>query len=159
MADFVVRKAELKDAELLTEMRLEMRRERDTGCLEIPEEEFYQQTLAFFENGIRTGSFISYIAWDGNSAAACSGLTIHIHPPTYANPTGKHGYITNMYTRPAWRKMGLARTLVDAVVAAAEAEGCNGVFLNASPMGKPLYVKYGFQDVEGEMFYPLSRKN
>ena len=111
--DFILKRAEVKDAELLAEMRLEMRKERETASCPMSDEEFYQYLLAFFREHLADGSFISYIVYDGTQAAACSGLSIQVHPPTFENPTGRHGYITNMYTRPAWRRMGIARLLVD----------------------------------------------
>ena len=154
--NFVLKRAEVKDAELLAAMRLEMRKERETGSCPLTDDEFFQCNLKFFREHIADGSFISYIVWDGDQAAACSGLSIQVHPPTYENPTGKHGYITNMYTRPAWRKRGIAKMLVDKLVEAAKAAGCMQLFLNASPMGRPLYVRYGFEPVEGEMSFKLS---
>ena len=154
--DFVLKRAEVKDAELLTEMRLEMRKERESAVCSVSDEEFYRSTLDFFRTHLADGSFISYIVWAGDQAAACSGLSIQVHPPTYENPGGKHGYITNMYTHPAWRRMGIARLLVDQLAEAARQEGCAQLFLNASPMGRSVYVRYGFQPVNGEMVFKLN---
>ena len=154
---FILKKAEVKDAELLAEMRMEMRKERETAVCPMPDDEFYQHLLDFFRTRIADGSFIAYIVWDGNQAAACSGLSIQVHPPTYENPTGKHGYISNMYTRPAWRRMGIAKLLVNQLADAAKDEGCAQLFLNASPMGRSVYVRYGFQPVNGEMIFTLPR--
>ena len=154
--ELILKRAAAGDAELLAEMRMEMRRERETALCRLPDEEFYRHNLEFFRTHLADGSFISYIAWDGDRAAACSGLTLQVHPPTYENPTGKHGYITNMYTRPAWRRMGIARLLVDKLAEAARQEGCAQLFLNASPMGRSVYVKYGFQPVNGEMVFTLN---
>ena len=155
--DFVLTRAEVKDAELLAEMRCEMRRERETAECTLPQEEFYRCNLEFFREHIADGSFISYIVWADGQAAACSGLSLQVHPPTYENPTGKHGYITNMYTRPAWRRMGIAKLLVDKLAEAAREAGCAQLYLNASPMGRSVYVRYGFQSVNGEMVYSLPR--
>ncbi len=152
----VFRRAAAGDAGLLAEMRLEMRRERETANCTMPEEEFHRHNLEFFREHLADGSFISFLVFDGDAAAACSGMSVQIHPPTYENPTGKHGYITNMFTRPAWRRMGLAKMLVDKLVEAARQEGCAQLFLNASPMGRPVYVKYGFTPVEGEMRLDLT---
>ena len=154
---FILKRAEVKDAELLAEMRMEMRKERETAVCPMPDDEFYQHLLDFFRTRIADGSFIAYIVWDGNQAAACSGLSIQVHPPTYENPTGKHGYISNMYTRPAWRRMGIAKLLVNQLADAAKDEGCAQLFLNASPMGRSVYVRYGFQPVNGEMIFTLPR--
>ena len=156
--DFILTRAEVKDAELLAEMRLEMRRERETAECTLPPEDFYRHNLEFFRTHIADGSFVSYIVWADGQAAACSGLSIQVHPPTYENPTGKHGYITNMYTRPAWRRMGIAKLLVDKLAETAREEGCAQLYLNASPMGRAVYVSYGFQPVNGEMVYFLPQK-
>ena len=153
--DFVLTLARAEDAQLLAEMRLEMRRERETAVCTIPPEEFLRHNLEFFREHLADGSFISYIVWADGQAAACSGLSIQVHPPTYENPTGKHGYITNMYTRPAWRRMGIAKLLVDKLAETAREEGCAQLYLNASPMGRSVYVRYGFQPVNGEMVYSL----
>ena len=155
--EFILKRADTADAELLAEMRLEMRKERETEVCPMPEEEFYRHLLDFFRTRIADGSFISYIVWDGTQAAACSGLSIQVHPPTFANPTGKHGYISNMYTRPARRRMGIAKLLVDKLAETAKEEGCAQLFLNASPMGRSVYVRYGFQPVNGEMIFTLPR--
>ena len=153
--ELVLKRAGVADAALLAEMRLEMRRERETAKCRLTEEEFYRRNLEFFRAHLADGSFISYIAWDGDRAAACSGLSLQIHPPTYENPSGKHGYITNMYTRPEWRKRGIAGMLVDKLVEAAKAAGCAQLFLNASPMGRSVYLRYGFTPVDGEMSFTL----
>ncbi|MBO4631930.1 MAG: GNAT family N-acetyltransferase [Lentisphaeria bacterium] len=153
--EIILKRAEVKDAELLTEMRLEMRKERETAHRHMSDEEISRHMLDFFRTHISDGSFISYIAWDGAQAAACSGLSIQVHPPTYENPTGKHGYISNMFTRPAWRRMGIAKLLVDRLAAAAKEVGCAQLYLNASPMGRSVYVRYGFQPVNGEMVFDL----
>ena len=153
--DLVLTRARVEDAELLAEMRLEMRSERETAVCTLSPEEFLQCNLKFFREHIADGSFISYIVWADGQAAACSGLSLQTHPPTYENPTGKHGYITNMYTRPAWRRMGIAKLLVDKLAETAREEGCVQLYLNASPMGRSVYVRYGFQPVNGEMVYFL----
>ncbi len=149
--DIVLKRAEIKDAELLAEMRLEMRRERETTVCAVTEESFFDQNRDFFRTHVADGSFIAYIAWDGDRAAACSGLSLQVHPPTYRNPTGKQGYITNIYTRPTWRRMGLAQRLMDELIEEAKRKGCAQLFLNASPMGRSLYEKMGFLPVDGEM--------
>ncbi len=154
----VLKRAGAGDAELLAEMRLEMRRERETALCRLPDAEFYRHNLEFFRTHLADGSFISYIAWEGDRAAACSGLSLQVHPPTYENPTGRHGYVTNMYTRPEWRRRGIAKMLVDKLVEAAKDAGCAQLYLNASPMGRPLYIRYGFEPVDGEMRFTLPRR-
>lgn len=151
-ADFIFSWATPDDAELLAEMRLEMRRERETVACRIPETEFRRRNVEFFRTALEGECFLSCIARSSDGeAAACSGLSIEIHPPTYANPGGKLGYITNMYTRPAWRKRGLARQLVERLIEEARRRGCAQIELNAAPMGRQLYLDCGFRPIDGEM--------
>ena len=152
---FIFRRADAADAELLTVMRLEMRKERETAVCPVSEEEFHRSNLSFFRTQIASGRFIAFIAYEGEQAAACSGLSLEIHPPTYENVSGKLGYMTNMYTRPAWRRRGLAVMLLDHLVEAARKEGCRRLCLNASAMGRPVYLRYGFSPLDGEMVFEL----
>ncbi len=152
---FTFRRAGVDDAELLTVMRLEMRKERETAVCRVSEEEFRRSNLSFFRTQIASGRFIAFIAYEGEQAAACSGLSLEIHPPTYENVSGKLGYVTNMYTRPAWRRRGLAVMLLDHLVEAARKEGCRRLCLNASAMGRPVYLRYGFSPLDGEMALDL----
>lgn len=153
--EFTFRRAAADDAELLAQMRLEMRKERETSACALSEAEFLRYNVEFFREHLAAGDFISFLAFDGDEAAACSGLSLQVHPPTYENPSGKSGYVTNMFTRPAWRHRGLAKQLVDRLVDAAREAGCAKLYLNASSMGRPLYVKYGFRPVENEMVFEL----
>ena len=153
--DFTFRRADADDAELLAQMRLEMRRERETAVCAVSEAEFLRRNVEFFREHLAAGDFISFLAYDGAEAAACSGMSLQVHPPTYGNPSGKSGYVTNMFTRPAWRHRGLAKRLVDRLVEAARESGCAKLYLNASKMGRPLYEKYGFKPVDGEMSFDL----
>ena len=155
--EFTFRRADAGDAELLAEMRLEMRRERETVACALSEAEFLRCNVEFFRRHLADGDFISFICFDGDAAAACSGLSLQVHPPTYGNPTGRSGYITNMFTRPKWRRRGLAKQLVDRLVEAAVKAGCAKIYLNASAMGRPLYEKYGFRSVDGEMVFDLRK--
>ena len=156
--DFTFRRATADDAELLARMRLEMRKERETAACALSEAEFLRCNVEFFRAHLGSGDFISFLAFDGGEAAACSGLSLQVHPPTYENPSGRSGYVTNMFTRPAWRHRGLAQKLVDLLVEAAKNADCAKLYLNASAMGLPLYVKYGFRPVENEMALDLARK-
>ena len=146
-----IRRADSSDIELLTTMRLEMRRERETAKLEIPADEFETSVREFFKKTIADGSFISFIAFCDDEPAACSGLSIQPLPPSYSEPHGLRGYVTNMFTRRQWRGMGLATKLLDDIVSYCKSIGCDSIDLNASDAGRPVYLKYGFTEHPGEM--------
>ena len=151
MKNFEIRRAGIDDVAALVTLRLEMRRERETAKLEIPESEFSALLTGYFSEAVTHGTFVSFIAWDGETAAACSGLSVVALPPSYGDLTGKKGYITNMYTRKEYRGQGLATRLLDTLKNFAIEAGCTTLALNASDAGYPVYKKYGFSDVLNEM--------
>ena len=146
-----IRRATSDDIDLLTQMRLEMRRERETVPLEMPEEDFEKAVRSFFATTVADATFISFIAFCNGEAAACSGLSVQPLPPSYSEPNGLRGYVTNMYTRRRWRGNGLATLLLDEIVSYCKSIGCDSIDLNASSAGRPVYLKYGFAEISGEM--------
>ena len=80
-----------------------------------------------------------------------SGLCFYKRPPSYKNISGEVAYIMNMYTEPQYRCQGIASTIFEKTVSEAKAMGYKKICLNATEMGKPLYMKFGFKDVDGEM--------
>ncbi len=151
MSGLEIRAAGAADVETLVTLRLEMRRERESAQLSIPETEFAGLLREFFSTSLEKGNFVSFIAWDGETPAACSGLTLIEVPPSYGDLTGKKGYITNMYTRAAYRGRGIAGKLLDTLREYAVNAGCTKLELNASDAGYGVYKKYGFHDVSNEM--------
>lgn len=59
----------------------------------------------------------------------------------------------NIFTIPNYRKQGIATKLLQHIMEEAKVRNCAIVTLNASEMGKPLYIKYGFQFTENHMEY------
>ena len=100
---------------------------------------------------MKNGTFVSFIAWQEGVPVACSGLSVVALPPAYGDLSGKKGYITNMYTRKEFRGQGIASRLLDRLKLFAIEAGCSTLALNASDAGYPVYKKYGFKDVSGEM--------
>jgi GNAT superfamily N-acetyltransferase len=90
--------------------------------------------------------FDEWLAQAEGEVVASAGVIWFEHPPGPTNPGGTEAYILNVYTRPDWRKRGLARTLVDRIVAEARSRGIRRVWLRASPEGRPLYVDMGFAE-------------
>ena len=69
-------------------------------------------------------------------------------PPYGGNPSGKIGLLSGMYTRKAYRRQGLAKTLLDHVIEEARVYGCGTVQVTASATGSLLYADYGFEKSE-----------
>ena len=56
---------------------------------------------------------------------------------------------------PAYRRMGIARKLLDLVTEEARAYGCGSVQITASDVGVKLYTAYGFRHNGNFMMYDL----
>ena len=90
-----------------------------------------------------------YLAWlavagDGNVGAGL-GLWLMDWPPHLIGPGSRRGNIVNVYTSPAHRRQGLARTLMQAALDWARANGIACVILHASTEGRSLYEALGFR--------------
>ena len=151
------RQAQAADAELLARLRVDMRRERETAPPPADENAFFEENLNYFRRTLADGSYIGFIAEEDGKPAGTGGICLHIHPPSYSVPNGRTACLLNMYTLPAFRGRGIAGKVLSLLVEKAKENKCFKVYLNASSMGKPLYEKNGFTDVENEMVLDISK--
>jgi len=76
---------------------------------------------------------------------AGAGVTIVAWSGSPDEPEPRRGWIQNVYTEPDFRRLGLARRLMETVVEWCRAEGFASVSLHASVFGRPLYESMGFE--------------
>lgn len=112
-----------------------------------------EQLRSFFEKQLNSDQFVQWIIEEEKGAIATGGIQFISFPPSYYNPTGIRGYILNMYTAPESRGRGLAKQLVERLLADATERNVHHIFLISSPMGKPLYKKIGFKENDIYMEY------
>ncbi|MBR2508423.1 MAG: GNAT family N-acetyltransferase [Lentisphaeria bacterium] len=152
-----IRIVEEKDAVLLAELRVAMRKERETSAMPMAENDFLQANIDYFSEFIANGSYYGLIAEEDGKIAATGGICFHNHPPSYGVPNGKSACLLNMYTLPDFRGRGLAGKIVSMLVDRAAECGCCKVYLNASDMGKGVYIKFGFKEVSNEMVFDIKK--
>nr|WP_122012238.1 GNAT family N-acetyltransferase [Maliibacterium massiliense] len=99
---------------------------------------------AFFQSKMREESLVEWVACEEGEIVATAAILFIALPPSYANPSGVKGYVTNMYTRPAYRGRGIARALLGHLAEEARARGTCALLLHASDMGMPVYRACGF---------------
>lgn len=136
-----VRLATLDDIEALVSMRIQLLEADDAG--------FDDVLRAWLRMHLADGSFLAWIADDAGTVVAASGLTMLDRPPYPDNAAGLDGYVTNMYTLPAYRRRGLARELMEILITHARQVGIKRLFLEASREGQPLYEAFGFRLTRG----------
>ena len=110
-----------------------------------------QETCAYYKRALETGEHIAYLVYDNGTFIGAGGVSFYQVMPTYHNPSGKKAYIMNMYTAPEYRRRGIAFHTLDLLVKAAKEQGVSQIALEATDMGRPLYERYGFVKMEGEM--------
>jgi len=134
------RLANINDIDALINMRvLQLREEGAIESFDLKPnlEEYYKTHLS-------DGSFISYLAIENNEVIATSGISINHKPPYYACPSGMIGMVSSMYTNPNYRRLGIAKKLLNMVINEAKEKGCGMIHVTASVVGVHLYESNGF---------------
>ncbi len=99
----------------------------------------------YYLRHLADGTFVSWLALDGEKIISTSGMSFVEKPPYFSCPTGRIGLLSSMFTDPSYRRMGIAKELLHRVVEEARAYGCGCVQITASDMGVKLYTAYGFK--------------
>lgn len=139
------KKATAEDAEHFLTLRREFTRDMHP--------EFDEETLAratggverFFRDHIDKNISV-YFAFDGGEAVATALLEIHEGLPKPVCPKGLTGTVLNVYTRPGYRRRGIAKTLMGLIMREAGERGLEFLELEATEMGRPLYLALGFTE-------------
>lgn len=145
------RLATINDVPILIKLRRQQLTEEKNSQNSNDEINIDKQLENYFCSQISEGAFISWVMENEDEIIATSGVCFYLLPPNYSNPTGRTAYITNMYTKPEYRRKGIAAELLNMVISEAKSRGYKVIRLHASEYGKSLYLKAGFLDTEGYM--------
>ena len=101
----------------------------------------------FIEDGRGHRQLATFLAVDGDTAAASVSCQLHLSPyPTVLKPSVHlHGYIWSVFVQPSYRRQGISRRLTQLAVDYLRSIGCTTVVLNASDAGEPVYASLGFE--------------
>ena len=111
--------------------------------------------MDYYQRHMADGSFVSWLALDGEKIIGTSGMSIVEKPPYFGCPSGRIGLLSSMFTDKAYRRQGIARELLSRVVNEARERGCGTVQITASDMGVLLYTSFGFTKNSNFMQYKL----
>ena len=143
----------LTDKELDTFIKMRIIQLREEGATE--DVDLVPHLRDYYNRHMSDGTFVSWLAFDGEKIVGTSGMSFVEKPPYFSCPSGKIGLLSSMFTDPDYRRMGIARQLLHRVVEEARAYGCGCVQITASDMGVKLYSAYGFVRNENFMQYKL----
>ena len=111
--------------------------------------------MDYYHRHMADGTFVSWLAVDGDKIIGTSGMSFVEKPPYFSCPSGKIGLLSSMYTDPDYRRRGIAKELLRRVVKEARDYGCGSVQITASDMGVLLYTDFGFVKNGNFMQYKL----
>jgi GNAT superfamily N-acetyltransferase len=134
---------------------------RDMGAIE-PAAEARLRDAAMEQIGetITSGEYVAWLALPaGESERIIGGGGLQLRrllPRPSADGSrvlvGREGIVLNMYVERAYRRRGVARRLVEAILAWAPTADVVQLVLHASDEGRPLYESMGFEPTN-EMSY------
>jgi GNAT superfamily N-acetyltransferase len=119
------------------------------------EMDLYPALMDYYQRHLANGTFVSWLALDGDKIIGTSGMSFVEKPPYFGCPTGRIGLLSSMYTNPDYRRQGIAKELLGRVVEEARVYGCGTVQITASDMGVLLYSNFGFVKNKNFMQYKL----
>ena len=129
-----------KELDIFIRMRISQLREE--GATE--DTDLVPALQDYYNRHMADGSFVSWLAMDGDRIVGTSGMSFVEKPPYFSCPSGKMGLLSSMFTDPEYRRKGIAKELLSRVVEEARAYGCGTVQITASDMGVLLYTDFGF---------------
>ena len=134
-------------------VRMRIRQLREEGAAE--DIDLVPALTDYYARHMADGTFVSWLALDKDKIIGTSGMSFVEKPPYFGCPSGRIGLLSSMFTDPGYRRMGIAKELLNRVVEEARAYGCGAVQITASDMGVKLYTAYGFVHNNNFMQYML----
>ena len=141
----LLRRATAADIDLLVEHRCRMFREMghsETASLNNVRE----WSRPYFEEALRSNLYRGWFACaEGGAVLGGAGLLLDSWPGTPDSSSRFKALILNVYVEPSARRRGIARFLMEALIAHCRAEGFASVSLHSSDSTRHLYHSLGFQ--------------
>jgi len=149
--NIIYRRLTKDDLDTFIDMRI--RQLREEGATE--DIDLIPPLRDYYDRHMSDGTFVSWLALDKDKIIGTSGMSFVEKPPYFGCPSGRIGLLSSMFTDPDYRRMGIAKELLNRVVEEARAYGCGAVHITASDMGVKLYTAYGFVHNNNFMQYML----
>jgi GNAT superfamily N-acetyltransferase len=149
--NLIYKKASIDNIDVLTETRIKVLKAANKLPENTDMSDVKRCSYDYYKKALGDDTHIAYLVFDENRFVGSGGICFFQVMPTYHNPSGKKAYIMNMYTDPAYRRRGIAYQTLDKLVKTAKSKEITSISLEATPMGRPLYEKYGFVKMNDEM--------
>ena len=157
--DIVYKKLSENELNRITKMRIDQLTEEYTSAgRTVPQDVDLEASLMdFYKRNLAAGTYVSWLAFDGDKIVGTSGMSFVEKPPYFGCPSGRIGLLSSMFTDPNYRRKGIAKELLSRVVEEARKYGCGTVQITASDMGVLLYTDFGFVKNKNFMQYRIKK--
>jgi len=157
MSEYRVRAATLDDLDALVHHRVAMFTDMGVTMDGAALSRVYR---AWLQQMLPAGEYRAWVAEtaDGpeGDVVAGGGILVLPWPPGPQSLAGKSlAFVYNIYTEPAHRKRGLARSLMETIHAWCASEGIPALALNAAADARHLYESMGYFDAPSPMMYKM----
>jgi len=143
--EFRIRPATVTDAATIAHHRAAMF--QDMGRISGEEYTLLRAATESWIAGVLANQqYVGWLVEDSGAIVAGGGILLREQFPTPGcYKTGKWAHIMNVYTKPEYRRRGLARRLMHLMIEWCTAQKIDQLTLSASDEGRPLYQSLGFQ--------------
>jgi GNAT superfamily N-acetyltransferase len=145
LADITIREAAPNESAVILHHRRSMFRDMGEGTVE-ELDRMVEVAGPWLGRALADGSYHHWLAWDASGCVAGGGgVLLCPWPANPWDPCTQRAVILNVYTERAFRKRGIARQIMLTILEWLRQQGFRGVNLHASPEGRHLYEKLGFE--------------
>jgi GNAT superfamily N-acetyltransferase len=102
-------------------------------------------TAEYLKKAIPEGSFRSWLACENGRVVAGGAVVICPWPAHAYDLECRRATILNVYTDPEYRRRGIARQIMQTIIAWCKQQGFARISLHASEHGRHLYETLGFE--------------
>jgi GNAT superfamily N-acetyltransferase len=153
MTDYLIRPATLDDLETLVHHRVAMF--TDMGVT-IDGDALGRAFRAWLREAMAPGDYRAWLCEAGGHVVAGGGISLLRWPPGPRSVVGDRlAFVYNVYTEPAYRKRGLARSLMETIHAWCASHGIPAMALNAAGDARRLYESLGYVEAPNPMMFKL----
>ena len=120
---------------------------------EMPSAELIDRNEDFYMRHIADGTHLAFVASYNGEEVGCGAVCFTEELPSPDNPSGKCGYLMNIYVRSEFRAHGIAHAIVTRLIEEARLRNCGKIYLETTAEGRPVYESLGFKDLPDMMKY------
>jgi GNAT superfamily N-acetyltransferase len=150
MNRYSIRPATVTDADIIAGHRVAMFRDMGEVSTDALASALLAASRSALVSLLREGAYVGWLAIDARDRViAGAGAHVKAQLPRMSPDGGRVEaaavpLVVNVYTEPAWRRRGVARSLMNTLMEWAAARRFDRVVLHASDAGRALYLSMGF---------------